>query len=72
MKLTKGKKRSVGYKEGKTSGTSVAIRVKLRRKPSGYRILRRKKRAKLVRIGVTVTGSDGFEKILARNTRFRK
>lgn len=70
-KLTRGKKTSVGYKEGKTSGTSITLRVKMRKNATRI-LLRRKPRAKLVRLGVVVSGSDGFTTTKARNTRFRR
>lgn len=69
-RLPGNKLRSVGYRDLKVKATSIKLRVRLRRN-AAKKILLKRPRAKLVRLGVSVEGSDGFNYSKAYNVRFR-
>ncbi len=66
--LTKGtKRRKIASKSGRASSSSITLRIRLGKKAAA--ILRAKPRARSVRLGVNVEGSDGFTVSKAKNVR---
>jgi hypothetical protein len=65
--LKKKKTRQVAAKSGRSDGTSLTLRIRL--KKSAFKVLRAKPKAKSIRLAVKVEGSDGFTVTKAKNVK---